>query len=141
MDELTNDSSIKDIAEKFLKEEKLSLQDALVFGSLGLSNAIGDIAEIAYGVKFSEHPYDDERRGDMAEFLGNALLYWHILAITSGFAGQEIVKGWVSSWLIKNNVKMSEEISIKELLSHLKINSKLKEMTLHSRDQERTREK
>lgn len=141
MDELTNDSSIKDIAEKFLKEEKLSLQDALVFGSLGLSNAIGDIAEIAYGVKFSEHPYDDERKEDMAEFLGNALLYWHILAMTSGFAGQEIVKGWVSSWLIKNNVKVSEEISIKELLNHLKINSKLKAMTLHSRDQERTRNK
>lgn len=141
MEEVTNDSSIKDIAEKFLKEEKLPLQDALTFGALGMSNAVGDIAEIAYGVKFSEHPYDDERRNDMAEFLGNALLYWHILAITSGFNGQEIVKGWVSSWLIKNNVKITEEISIKELFKHLKIGTKLKEMTMRTREQERERTK
>jgi hypothetical protein len=130
MAESTNDSSIKDIAEKFLREEKLTLADALTFGGLGLSNCIGDIAEIAYGVRFSEHPYNDERKGDMAEILGYVLFYWHILALTSGFAGQEIVKGWVSSWLVKNNVKANEDlhISIKELLKHMK--GKLKENVL-----------
>jgi hypothetical protein len=129
MAENTNDSSIKDIAEKFLREEKLTLSDALTFGSLGLSKSVGDIAEIAYGVKFSEHPYNDERKGDMAEILGYVLFYWHILAMTSGFAGQEIVKGWVSSWLIKNNIKVSEDIhiSIKDLLKHMK--GKLKELS------------
>jgi hypothetical protein len=127
--ETTNDSSIKDIAEKFLKEEKLPLLDALSFASLGLTKSIGDIAEIVYGVCFSEHPYDDERKGNMAEILGNILFYWHILAMTSGFTGQTIVKGWVSSWLVKNNVKTNENIhiSIKDLLKHLKTQGRLKD--------------
>jgi hypothetical protein len=66
----------------------------------------------------------------MAELLGDVLFYWHVLAITSGFAGQEIVKGWVSSWLIKNNVQVKEDIriSIKDLLKHMKGREKLKEI-------------
>jgi hypothetical protein len=132
MDETTNDSSIKDIAEKFLKTEQLSLTEALTFGTMGLTKSIGDIAEISYGVKFSEHPYDDERKGNMAELLGYVLFYWHILALTSGFAGLEIVRGWVSSWLIKNNVNLKEDIhiSIKDLLKHMKVRDKLKENLL-----------
>jgi len=141
-DTTASDSTIKDIAKKFLDDEKLPLTEALAFGALGLSKSVGDIAEIAYGVRFSEHPYDSQRKNDMAEFLGNALFYWHLLAIISGFAGQEIVKSWVHLWRAKNRIKEEEDmqVSIKQLLQHLKGN-KLKDLSINNKEQEHTKSK
>jgi hypothetical protein len=118
------DTSIKDIAEKFLKEENMPTMNALSFSSLGLTKSVGDIAEIAYGVGFSGHPYNDERKKEMAEFLGDILFYWHVLAITSGIPWQDIMQGWVSSWLVKqkrqHEIDEEGHVSIRRLLKYMK---------------------
>jgi hypothetical protein len=116
------DSSIKNIAEKFLKEENMPITNALAFGSLGLTKSVGDIAEIVYGVSFSGHPYNDERKKEIAEVLGDILFYWHILAITSGVPWQDIMQGWISAWLIKQKAidETETHVSIRELLKYMK---------------------
>jgi NTP pyrophosphatase (non-canonical NTP hydrolase) len=135
------DNSIKDIAEKFLKEEKLPIPDALAFASLGLAKSIGEIAEITYGVSFSGHPYNDERKKETAEVMGDILFYWHILAIVSGIPWQDVMQSWISAWLVKNKTMFPDEfhISIREMLKHMKSKEKLKASTLKEKDeQERT---
>lgn len=106
---------VKKIAEKFLKEENLPIKNALQLATLGLTKSVGDIAELTYGVNFSQHVYNDERKHAMAEYLGYALLNWHILALTAGVSGDEIAKRFVAEWESKHNTP-----SIKDLLRHLK---------------------
>ena len=122
------DESIKDIAEKFLKEENMPTSNALAFASLGLTRCVGDIAEIVYGVGFSKHPYNDERKKHISEVLGDILFYWHVTAITSGIPWQDIMQSWVSSWLTKQKkdwlLEEQDRASIRILLKHLKTHEK-----------------
>ena len=110
---------IKEIAEKFLTEEKVSPKAALLMASLGLNKSAGDIADIAYGVNFSQHAYSDERRQQMVEFLGYAMLNWQILALSTGISADEIAKQFSNEWITKRTGKAS----IKALLKHLKPNT------------------
>lgn len=110
---------IKEIAEKFLTEEKISSKTALLMASLGLNKSAGDIADIAYGVNFSQHAYNDERRQQMVEFLGYAMLNWQILALSTGISADEIAKQFSNEWITKRTGKAS----IKALLKHLKPNT------------------
>jgi NTP pyrophosphatase (non-canonical NTP hydrolase) len=136
------DSSIKDIADKFLREEKMPTTNALSFAGLGLTKSVGDVAEIAYGVGFSGHPYSDERKSEMAEVLGDILFYWHILAITSGIPWQDIMQRWISEWLVKQKVHIADDdtqrVSIKDLLKHMKRKDKISDEIL--RETERLRQ-
>lgn len=112
-------NDIKEIAEKFLNEEKISPKTALLMASLGLNKSAGDIADIAYGVNFSQHAYNDERRQQMVEFLGYAMLNWQILALSTGISADEIAKQFANEWITKRTGKAS----IKALLKHLKPNT------------------
>ena len=84
------DDKIKEIAEAFLSEENVTIKNALQLATLGLTKSVGDIAELTYGVNYSQHPYNDDRKGQLADYLGYALLNWHILALASGYSGEEI---------------------------------------------------
>ncbi|MDR0384130.1 MAG: hypothetical protein LBH47_02285 [Christensenellaceae bacterium] len=115
---------IRNIVENFLLEEKMPLNNALAFGSLGLSKAVGDIARITYGVGFSGHPYNDERKSEMAEFLGDLLFYWHVLAISSGIPWTNIMNQWVSEWLKKNMKEEEIHASLTQMMKYLKTDNK-----------------
>lgn len=116
---------IKEIAEKFLAEEKIPVKPALLMASLGLNKSAGDIADIAYGVNFSQHPYSEERQQQMIEYLGYAMLNWQILALSTGVSADEIAKRFEAEWLTKRTGKAS----IKDLLKHLKPSARTMETT------------
>lgn len=118
-------NEIKEIAEKFLAEEKIPMKPALLMASLGLNKSAGDIADIAYGVNFSQHPYNEERQQQMVEYLGYAMLNWQILALSTGLSADEISKRFSAEWLTKHTGKAS----IKDLLKHLKPNARALEVT------------
>ncbi len=118
-------NNIKEIAEKFLEEEKIPTKTALLMASLGLNKSAGDIADIAYGVNFSQHAYNDERREQMVEYLGYAMLNWQILALSTGISADEIAKRFEAEWLTKHTGKAS----IKDLLKHLKPTARTLETT------------
>ena len=109
------EDKIKEIAEKFLKTENLPVKNALLLATLGLTKSAGDIADLTYGVNFSQHVYNDERKNAMSEYLGYALLNWHILALSAGVSGEEIARRFAAEWETKHNAP-----SIKDLLKHLK---------------------
>lgn len=111
---------IKEIAEKFLAEEKIPTKAALLMASLGLNKSAGDIADIAYGVNFNQHAYNEERQQQMVEYLGYAMLNWQILALSTGLSADEITKRFEAEWLTKRTGKAS----IKDLLKHLKPNAR-----------------
>ncbi len=119
------DNSIKDIVKKFLEEEDLPTNAKLMLGSLGLTKSTGNIAELVYGIKFSEHSFGEERRKNLAEFLGSALLNWYVLAEASGFEANEIVSMFCAEWQSKH--KTTERVSIKDLLKYLKPSAKQKD--------------
>lgn len=118
-------NEIKEIAEKFLAEEKIPLKPALLMASLGLNKSAGDIADLAYGVNFNQHPYNEERQQQMIEALGYAMLNWQILALSTGVNADEIIKRFVAEWETKHTGKAS----IKDLLKHLKPNARTTETT------------
>ena len=116
-------NEIKEIAEKFLAEEKVPTKAALLMASLGLNKSAGDIADIAYGVNFSQHAYNEERQQQMVEYLGYAMLNWQILALSTGLSADEIAKRFTAEWLTKHTGKAS----IRDLLKHLKPNARAME--------------
>lgn len=118
-------NEIKEIAEKFLAEEKIPLKPALLMASLGLNKSAGDIADLAYGVNFNQHPYNEERQQQMIEALGYAMLNWQILALSTGINSDEIIKRFAAEWETKHTGKAS----IKDLLKHLKPNARTTEAT------------
>jgi|GEM_PF-3133756 len=122
-------NQIKEIAEKFLEEEKISTKSALLMASLGLNKSAGDIADIAYGVNFSQHIYNQERQQQMVEYLGYAMLNWQILALSTGLSADEIGKRFAGEWLTKHTGKAS----IKDLLKHLKPNARAMEAAAHEK--------
>lgn len=107
---------IKEIAEKFIKEEGITTKTSLLMASLGLNKNAGDIADIAYGVNFNQHLYNDERQSQMIDYLGYVMFNWQILALSIGLSTEEIAKRFASEWLTKRTGKAS----IKDLLKHLK---------------------
>lgn len=117
------DDKIKEIAETFLSEENISLKNALQLATLGLTKSVGDIAELTYGVNYSQHPFSTDRKSQLADYLGYALLNWHILALASGYSGEEIGNRFAAEWLTKHLGKAS----IKDLLKHLKPTAKQQE--------------
>ena len=117
------DDKIKEIAEAFLSEENITVKNALQLATLGLTKSVGDIAELTYGVNYSQHPYNDDRKNQLADYLGYALLNWHILALASGFSSEEIGKRFAAEWLTNRLGKAS----IKDLLKHLKPAAKQQE--------------
>ena len=116
-------NEIKEIAEKFLAEEKVPTRAAILMASLGLNKSAGDIADIAYGVNFSQHAYNEERQQQMVEYLGYAMLNWQILALSTGLSADEIAKRFTAEWLTKHTGKAS----IRDLLKHLKPNARAME--------------
>ena len=116
-------NEIKEIAEKFLAEEKVPTKAAILMASLGLNKSAGDIADIAYGVNFSQHAYNEERQQQMVEYLGYAMLNWQILALSTGLSADEIAKRFTAEWLTKHTGKAS----IRDLLKHLKPNARAME--------------
>ena len=117
------DDKIKEIAETFLSEENISVKNALQLATLGLTKSVGDIAELTYGVNYSQHPFSTDRKSQLADYLGYALLNWHILALASGYSGEEIGNRFAAEWLTKHLGKAS----IKDLLKHLKPTAKQQE--------------
>ncbi len=109
---------IKEIAEKFLAEENIPTKTAMLMASLGLTKNVGDIADIAYGINFNQHPYNEERQKQMVDYLGYVMLNWQILALSTGLNADEIAKRFAAEWLTKRTGKAS----IKDLLKHLKAN-------------------
>lgn len=106
---------IKEIAEKFLKDENLPLKNALLLGTLGLTKSAGDIADLTYGINFNQHPYNSDRKNALTEYLGYALLNWHILAAAAEINGDEVIHRFAAEWETKHSAP-----SIKDLLKHLK---------------------
>ncbi|MBR4418827.1 MAG: hypothetical protein IKT33_02350 [Clostridia bacterium] len=118
---------IKEIAEKFLQEEGISTKASILMASLGLNKSAGDIADIAYGINFNQHAYNEERQKQMVEYLGYAMLNWQILALSTGLSADEIAKRFAAEWLTKRTGKAS----IKDLLKHLKTPTRAPEMAQH----------
>lgn len=107
---------IKEIAEKFLQEEAIPTKTAILMASLELNKNAGGIADIAYGINFNQHPYNEDRQNQMIDYLGYIMLNWQILAMSTGLNADEIAKRFSSEWLTKRTGKAS----IKDLLKHLK---------------------
>lgn len=114
--------TITDIAKKFLRDEKIATRQALLLATLGLTKNVGDMADITYGVNYSQHPFDTERKNQMIEHLGYAMLNWQILALATGETGDEIMTRFINEWQTKHSG--TEKASIKDLLKHLKANVK-----------------
>ena len=111
---------IKEIAEKFIAEEKIPQKAAILMASLGLNKSAGDIADIAYGVNFNQHPYNEERQKQMVDYLGYVMLNWQILALSTGLPADEILQRFAAEW----ETKRTGKASIKDLLKHLKPNAR-----------------
>ena len=109
---------IKEIAEKFLAEENIPTKTAILMASLGLSKNAGEVADIAYGINFNQHAYNEERQKQMVDYLGYIMLNWQILALSTGLNADEIANRFAAEWLTKRTGKAS----IKDLLKHLKAN-------------------
>jgi len=116
----------RDLAKKFLAEEKLTLRNALAYAALGLSEASGAISGIVTDIAFNGHAYNDERKGQMADLLGKVYFCSHILIGSTGYTPEEIDQRYVKFWL--NKEKKMEEIleeietraSARELGKHIK---------------------
>ena len=115
---------IKEIAEKFLEEDGIPTKTAILMASLGLNKSAGDIADIAYGINFNQHPYNEERQKQMIDYLGYVMFNWQLLALSTGLSADEIAKRFASEWLTKRTGKAS----IKDLLKHLKAPARTKDM-------------
>lgn len=125
-------NNIKEIAEKFLAEEKIPTKAAIMMASLGLTKSAGDIADIAYGINFNQHAYNEERQKQMVEALGYAMLNWQILALSTGIDADEIGKRFAAEWLTKRTGKAS----IKDLLKHLKPNARAMEVSTQAAEKQ-----
>lgn len=113
---------MEELAKKFAEEEKMPLKSLLAYGGFGISDAGGKINAITKGVVFAGHPYNDERKIDMEEALGELLFAWHVLATTTDVRPKDIAQKFVNLYLVKGN-KISEEVhvSLVEMMKHLKI--------------------
>jgi len=108
LDELLN------LVKKFLVAEELTPQSALAYACIGIAKSSGDINEIGADVVFNGHPYNEERKDHMADFIGEALFYLQILANSCGMLFDEIIKRFIRSYLIRNNQLDPDKVKDKE---------------------------
>ena len=121
--------NIEQLVKKFLAEEQFTLRNALAYAGLGLFKTGGAISKVVTDIAFNAHSYNDERKKQVAEDLGEMMFYWHVLASTVDMAPDVIMQEFVNLYLVKNNVITDEmHISIKELMKHMKKASKLEEI-------------
>ena len=125
---------IKTMAEKFLAEENIGTKPALMMASLGLQRSVGDIADLAYGVNFNQHPFNEDRKKLLAEYLGYVLWNWQLLASAADLNSDEVVRRFVEEWRTKHS-----KASIKDLLKHLKPATKTQEQQESTTQQEQVK--
>ena len=118
---------LESIVKKFLGEEEFTMRNALAYAGVGLSKTTGAVNEIIGGIGFSDHPYNDDRKSYMAEYLGEMLFYWQVLASTTDFTPDEIIQRYVHSYKVTNNLKIDEQVNITELMKHLKPGARARE--------------
>lgn len=113
---------LQNLVFQYMEEEELTLKQALLQASLGVTAKSGDIAEIVKGVVFAEHPYSDERKSQIAEHLGELLFYWLMLASTSDLSPTEIMSQYVASYIARRKKLEKGEINVSmlEMLQHIK---------------------
>jgi NTP pyrophosphatase (non-canonical NTP hydrolase) len=157
--------NIQNIVYKFMEREEVTLKQALLQASLGLSSKSGEISETVRGVVFNGYPYTEERKKKNAEQLGEMLFYWVMLASTTDVLPEDIISQFIASYLAKNKIKTAEEVeaekerekllsegentvSILSMLKYVKANEKIdeltpsvKEMGKHVKSEERVRGK
>lgn len=114
--------SLQTLVFQYMEEEELTLKQALLQASLGVTAKSGDIAEIVKGVVFSEHPYSDERKSQIAEHLGELLFYWLMLASTSDLSPDEIMSQYINSYIARKKKLEKGEVNVSmlEMLQHVK---------------------
>ena len=128
------EQTIKTMAEKFLAEENISTKSALLMASLGLQKSVGDIAELTYGINFNQHPFNEDRKKLLAEYLGYVLWNWQLLATAADLNGDEVVRRFAEEWRTKHS-----KVSIKDLLKHLKSTTKTQEQQKSAPQQEQVK--
>ena len=117
---------LQNLVHKFMENEEVTLKQALLQASLGLSATAGDIAEITRGVIFNGYPYTEDRKKKNAEILGRMLFYWIMIASTTDVSPEEIQQQFITEYNLKKNIHNEElRASIVELLKHVKTEEKV----------------
>lgn len=119
-------TDIEQMAKDFIEKEQLTLRNALSYGGIGVSKTSGDVNRVIFDVGFSNHPYSTDRKRHMAEYLGEMLFYWHMLARTCDISPEEISRQYVELYKIKNNMKSTDRVSFEEMMRHVKPEVKMK---------------
>jgi len=108
---------MENLAKRFLTEEGLSLQNALVYGGLGLSKTSGQISEIVAGVGFADHQYSHERQKLVAEILGEMLFCWQVLASTLDIISpEEIEAEYINIYETMRQLHTKEKVTIQDMM-------------------------
>ena len=116
---------MKGLVDKFVKDEKLSTKNALVYSGLGLSKTSGHINSVVSDVAFNGFMYDVERQKRIAEDLGEMLFHWYLAATTVEIPADEIIQQFINQFYLKNNITPEKlQPSILELMKHVKTDVK-----------------
>jgi len=102
--------TIENLVKKFLEEEKLTLRNALAYAGLGLSKTGGKINGIVTDIAFNGHAYNEERKDQVADLLGEMYFDWLILAGSCGYTPDEIYQRYVHIYLNKEKQAEAEEL-------------------------------
>jgi len=108
---------LEDLANRFLKEEGFSLQNALAYAGLGLSKTTGSANEIVSGIGFAEHQYSPELQVRMSEILGEQLFYWHVLASTTGMNFHQIIEEYMHSYEAIREKLVKDKVTIQDMMN------------------------
>ena len=101
---------LQNIVYKFMEREQVTLKQALLQSSLGMTSKTGNISEITHGVVYKDYPYTEERKKRNIEHLGELLFYWIMLASTTGVGPEEIMSQYISSYIQKNKLMQDDEL-------------------------------
>ena len=103
---------LQNLVHKFMEREHITMKQALLQSSLGMSAKAGSISEIVRGVVYSEYPYTEERKKRNKEHLGEMLFYWIMLASTTGSNPEDIMMEYISSYIQKNKIMTDDDLKI-----------------------------
>lgn len=103
---------LQNLVFKFMEREHMTMKQALLQSSLGMSSKAGHISEIVRGIVYSEHPYSEERKRRNKEHLGEMLFYWVMLASTTGSNPEDIMMEYISSYVQKNKLMQDDELKV-----------------------------
>ena len=115
---------LQNLVYKFMEAEQITLKQALLQSSLGMTSKSGSIAELTHGIVYKDYPYTEERKKRNMEQLGELLFYWVMLASTTGASPEEIMNQYIASYIQKN--KLHKEDDLKLLAKALEQNDKNK---------------